>query len=209
MVRERRDLLGHTVGFWSRRAMPWSRQYRLCVIEADLPSRVVASTCRPAARSRSRRPTVSASASTGTEKMLPAEDRTHFPLKGRRRRRRRSSRPPHGAGQPDQRAGVTGVGHLGGDHDQRRSSGQDLPRVASGSRQTATRPAGVTVSDNAFIALSVTAATGRPPSGAPWRCRAASVAKTRSTKPCRAAASTKLGPSANRPQRSALRGAAA
>src|SRR6476646_7729963 len=68
----------------------------------------------------------------------------------------------------------------------------------SGTEHTATSPTGVTVSDNAFAARSVTRWTGTSLSIAPNRAEALSVTNASDTRPRRNAASTRLGPSARK-----------
>ncbi len=84
----------------------------------------------------------------------------------------------------------------------RRPAAADRPARRPGSStalsHTATSPTGVTVSDKAFAARSVTRWTGTSPSIGPKRLNAASVTNTSITRSRRNAASTRLGPSARK-----------
>ena len=74
----------------------------------------------------------------------------------------------HRVGDPDQRARIAGFGDLGRDGDQTWASRRARrPVLVDGTRHTATSPTGVTVSDNAFAARSVTTCTGASPSSRP------------------------------------------
>ena len=150
------------------------------------------------AQRRHRRP-ASVSDTTGTEKMLPAEARKHLPLYGSTLWPASTTasapiawatriRVPAFPGSEIPAATATSRGALA-----RTSS-----NVVSGTEHTATKPTGVTVSDSAFAARSVTSSTGASANNAPNRAIAASVAKTSETSPRRNAASTRLGPSARK-----------
>ena len=163
------------------------------------PSSTVANTCNPASRRPATTASVSGSAMTGMEKMLPAEARRHLPLYG-------STLGPASitASAPMASATRMMVPALPGSETPTGTatnvgaSASTCSRPASGIVHTATRPTGVTVSDKAFAARSVTSWVGVPASRSANRAAASSVANTSETSPRRSAASTRLGPSARK-----------
>ena len=141
----------------------------------------------------------SASDTTGIEKILPAEARRHLPLYG-------STLWPASttASAPIASATRIRVPAFPGSEisaataSSRGESASTSSSEVSGTEHTATSPTGVTVSDNAFAARSVTRCTCASVRSEPNRACAASVAKTSETSPRRNPASTRLGPSARK-----------
>ncbi len=166
------------------------------------PSTVVASSCSPAARNA-----VTASPAPPTRR--PPAPKRCFRRKhadtcrctdrrcGRRGRRQR---------RPWRRRCGSGCRHCLARRSRRRRRSAVVSRPAhprrrvAGMSHTATSPTGVTVSDNAFAARSVTRCTGhrRPSSNDACRSAADSVTNTSRTRPRAAAAPTRLGPSARK-----------
>src|SRR5271165_1379798 len=162
------------------------------------PSTVVASTRSPAACSAVTAAPASGATTTGMEKTLPADARRHLPLYGS------TLCPPKiTAAAPIASPMRINVPALPGSPistptaTRRGSPANTSSRPSRGSSHTATRPAGVTVSDKAFAARSVTRLTvaSCPPSRTAYRCAAASVAKISRTRPRPDAAWTRCAPS--------------
>ena len=159
---------------------------------------MVASTCSPAACSAVTAAPTSGATTTGMEKMLPADARRHLPLYG-------STLWPAKitAAAPIASAMRINVPALPGSPistptaTSRGAPASTSSRAGSGSSHTATKPAGVTVSDKRFCGPLGHQVDRRvlPASRAAYRCAAASVTKTSRTSPRRDAASTRSAPS--------------